>query len=151
MDGKVKDKDKGSNGFRLTAIDHLVLRSAQPESLIAFYCEQLKCHLERQLPEYGLSQLRAGTALIDIIDTNSPMGQAGGPAPSAQGNNLDHFCLRFEGISAAELAQELRQQGIAIEEPETRYGAQGSGPSVYLKDPDGNQLELRAEQDFEVS
>ena len=33
--------------------------------------------------------------------------------------------------------------GIAFEPPETRYGADGYGPSIYVTDPEGNRVELK--------
>jgi hypothetical protein len=32
---------------------------------------------------------------------------------------------------------------VACDEFTTRYGAEGFGPSAYIKDPDGNTIELR--------
>ncbi len=33
--------------------------------------------------------------------------------------------------------------GVAVGELATRYGAEGSGPSLYIHDPDGNTVELK--------
>ena len=132
--------------IRIAAIDHLVLRTPQPAEMIRFYCEVLGCSLERTLPDdIGLSQLRAGNALIDLVSIDSKLGRAGGPAPAEKGNNLDHFCLQIEPFDESELLDYLSQHGIETGAFDTRYGAQGFGPSLYIRDPDGNTIELKAQ------
>jgi glyoxylase I family protein len=137
----------GGDMIRIRSIDHIVLRTARLEEMIEFYCMVLGCTVERTLPdEIGLSQLRAGDALIDIITTEGQLGRAGGGVPAQTGNNLDHFCLQIEPFQEAELLQYLSEHDIHSDGFETRYGAQGFGPSIYIKDPDGNTIELKAQQ-----
>jgi catechol 2,3-dioxygenase-like lactoylglutathione lyase family enzyme len=63
--------------------------------------------------------------------------------PGRAANNLDHFCLQLEQLGQHELRSWLESHGVACGEFETRYGAAGFGPSVYVADPDGNTVELR--------
>lgn len=127
------------------AIDHIVLRTDRYAELIDFYCEVLGCSLERATSEeFGLTQLRAGSALIDIVDVNGELGAVGGPAPGDTGNNVDHFCLQIEPLSENDVQAYLRKCGVEAGEFEDRYGAQGMGRSIYLKDPAGNTVELRS-------
>ena len=127
------------------AIDHIVLRSARYRELIEFYCNVIGCTLERETTaEFGLTQLRAGNALIDIVDVNGKLGKTGGAAPGPTGNNLDHFCLQIEAFDEAELIAFLRSQGVDCGEFHERYGARGMGRSLYISDTDGNTVELRA-------
>jgi len=127
------------------AIDHLVLRTARYRELIDFYCDVIGCRLERETSaEFGLTQLRAGNALIDIVDVNGELGKTGGAAPGPTGNNLDHFCLQIEARDEAELIAYLQSLGIDCAEFHERYGAQGMGRSLYIRDIDGNTVELRA-------
>lgn len=127
------------------AIDHIVLRTEQYQALVDFYCEVIGCVVERVLPEeIGLTQLRAGSSLIDIVNVNAELGKAGGPAPQSTGNNLDHFCLQIEQFDERELTAYLQGKGVEVGEFEERYGAQGMGRSLYLKDISGNNIELRA-------
>ena len=131
--------------IRILAIDHIVLRTERVKEMVDFYCKVLGCTLERILPEEtGLSQLRAGEALIDIVGVHSELGRKGGEAPSATGNNMDHFCLQIDPFEENELLEFLAGHGVDHSNFETRYGAQGFGPSVYIKDPDGNTVELKA-------
>lgn len=127
------------------AIDHIVLRTDRYRELIAFYCDIIGCSLERETsPEFGLTQLRAGNALIDIVDVNGELGKKGGPAPSASGNNLDHFCLQIEAFDESELVEYLHSHGIECGEFHERYGAEGMGRSLYISDVAGNTVELRS-------
>ena len=109
-----------------------------------FYQEVLGCSIERQTtPETGLTQLRAGDALIDIVAVDSELGRAGGGPPGRTENNIDHFCLQIEAMSEDKLHAWLEAHGVIRGEFETRYGANGFGPSIYIQDPDGNTIELR--------
>lgn len=127
------------------AIDHLVLRTNRYQELIDFYCNILGCVIERQTTkELGLTQLRAGNSLIDIIDVNRELGQQGGPAPGAMGHNVDHFCLQIEPFDEQELKHYLKNHGVDVSDFQERYGAQGMGRSIYIKDLAGNTVELRS-------
>ncbi len=134
--------------IRVRAIDHIVLRTAHLADMVDFYSRVLGCAVERTLPEeVGLYQLRAGSSLIDIVAVNSELGRHGGGPPTAGQNNLDHFCLQIDSFEQQELLDWLSQQEIEAGEFEIRYGAQGFGPSVYIRDPDGNMVELKAIND----
>lgn len=127
------------------AIDHIVLRTDRYQELIAFYCEVVGCTFERATSrEFGLTQLRAGNALIDIVDVKGKIGETGGPAPSEKGNNVDHFCLLVEPFDERDLKAYLIKQGVECGEFQDRYGAQGMGRSIYIKDLIGNTVELRS-------
>lgn len=127
------------------AIDHIVLRTDRYQELIDFYCNVIHCTFERaSSDELGLTQLRAGNALIDIVDVNGKIGQSGGPAPQETGNNVDHFCLQIEPFEEHELQTYLEGCGVVCGEFQDRYGAQGMGRSIYIKDIAGNNLELRS-------
>ncbi|MCH4564841.1 VOC family protein [Halomonas sp. EGI 63088] len=128
---------------RITGLDHLVLRVTDLDAMLRFYCEALGCEIERRNDDLGLIQLRAGTALIDLVPVESELGRRGGPAPGSAGRNLDHFCLRVDPFDAAAIRAELAPFGIEVGEEKTRYGAEGSGPSLYLSDPMGNTVELK--------
>lgn len=127
------------------SIDHIVLRTDRYQELIAFYCNVIGCSLERETSaKFGLTQLRAGNSLIDIVDVNGTLGKSGGVAPQEKGNNLDHFCLQIEAFEEHELKAYLDECGVEYSEFQDRYGAQGMGRSIYLKDIAGNNIELRS-------
>jgi catechol 2,3-dioxygenase-like lactoylglutathione lyase family enzyme len=124
-------------------IDHLVLRVADLERMLRFYCDALGCTVERRQDDLGLVQLRAGRSLIDLVPVSGKLGRAGGAAPGAQGRNLDHFCLRVEPFDEAGIRAHLGAHGIQAGPVESRCGAEGLGPSIYLTDPEGNVVELK--------
>jgi catechol 2,3-dioxygenase-like lactoylglutathione lyase family enzyme len=129
--------------FALLGLDHVVIRARDPARLERFYCSALGCRIERRQEEIGLTQLRAGRSLIDLIDVAGPLGAAGGAAPRIEARNLDHFCLRIEPFEEAAIRQHLDRHGVDAGAVESRYGAEGEGPSIYVKDPEGNEVELK--------
>jgi glyoxylase I family protein len=129
--------------FGIKALDHVVLRYRDVALGARFYCDVLGCTVEKARPEIGLTQLRAGTSLIDLIDMASEVGRAGGAAPGKEARNLDHFCLRVEPWDAPAIARHLAAHGVEAGEVASRFGADGQGPSIYLYDPEGNQVELK--------
>ncbi|MDE2454887.1 MAG: VOC family protein [Burkholderiales bacterium] len=124
-------------------IDHLVLRVVDAAAMERFYCEVLGCSVERRQDAIGLIQLRAGRSLLDLVPVEGELGRAGGAAPGREGRNLDHFCLRVEPFDEAAIRAHLAAHGVEAGPLEARYGAEGSGPSMYLADPQGNVVELK--------
>jgi len=123
-------------------LDHLVIRCADLPSMQHFYGTVLGCALESALEEQGLYQYRAGTALIDLVDIGKPIGK--GPPPDPERRNMAHFCLRIEDGDWDKIIVHFRENGIDIDdEPGRRYGADGYGQSLYLRDPEGNEVELK--------
>jgi catechol 2,3-dioxygenase-like lactoylglutathione lyase family enzyme len=129
--------------MRVLGLDHVVLRVADAARSLRFYGEALGCAEERRDDELGLIQLRAGTSLIDLVPLDSRLGRAGGAPPGSEGHNQDHFCLRVAPFDAEALCDRLRRVGAEPGPVERRYGAEGFGPSLYVRDPDGNMVELK--------
>jgi catechol 2,3-dioxygenase-like lactoylglutathione lyase family enzyme len=132
--------------FRIREIDHLVLRVSDLDKMMQFYCTALGCTVERRQDAIGLVQLRVGRSLLDLVPVDGKLGRAGGAAPGAGGRNLDHFCFRIEPFDEAAIRSRLREHGISPGPVETRYGAEGEGPSMYVTDPEGNVVELKGPQ-----
>ncbi len=132
--------------LEVAGIDHIVLRTTKLKDMLEFYCNVLGCTVERETTiEMGLTQLRAGSALIDLVTVDSDLGRMGGGAPTESENNLDHFCLQLKPISEIEIEKHLSEHGINEGSFHDRYGAQGVGKSIYIKDPEGNTVELRSQ------
>ena len=128
----------------LLGLDHVVLRTDNLDAMQAFYVDVLHCTVERDvLDELGLLQLRAGNALIDLVMVDSELGRIGGGKPTKTENNMDHLCLQIEPMDETAIIAHLRAHDVEFEPFAERYGAQGFGRSVYLKDPDGNTVELK--------
>ncbi len=129
--------------FKIKHIDHLVLRVVDVNLMMKFYMDVLGCGLEKVQEEIGLYQLRAGTSLIDLVTVDGKLGKMGGAAPGPDGRNLDHLCLRVEPFDGEAILGYLRDRGYDAGQVESRYGAEGEGPSVYVEDPEGNVVELK--------
>jgi len=124
-------------------LDHVVLRVTDLDRARNFYCDVLGCRVEVFQKKVGLLQLRAGDSLIDLVPIDGQLGRMGGAPPGAEARNMDHFCLRVKPFDAGAIMTHLRMNGVDPGNVEQRYGAEGMGPSIYLKDPDGNVVELK--------
>lgn len=125
----------------IKGIDHIVLPVADIDRALAFYHGVLGLSVEREA-EFRAGQIGFPSVRIDerfVIDLfprqeNTPTG----------GQNLDHFCLVTDTDDLEPVVAELGRHNIPIARgPIERWGAQGMAMSVYLHDPDGNQVEIR--------
>ena len=123
--------------FHVERIDHVVLRARDVAAMVRFYQQALGFKVERTLDRIGLVQLRAGASLLDVVPA-----QQGRTAP-ADAPNMDHLCFRIEPFDRDAIVTRLAPLGISVGETVERYGAEGTGPSVYFHDPEGNQIELK--------
>lgn len=119
--------------LRIVSLDHIVLNVADVERSLGFYCGTLGLapvrveEWRRGEAPFPSARVDAGT-IIDLV------------AGRREGENLDHFCLVVEGdLAAAAAAGDLE----VVQGPGQRFGARGSGTSLYVRDPDGNTVELR--------
>ncbi len=129
--------------FAIAGLDHVVLRVRGVDAMVRFYRDVLGCPVEKEQEAFGLVQMRAGGALIDLVDADGPLGRKGGGALDAAARNLDHFCLRIDPWDEAAILAHLAAAGVTVGETGTRYGAEGYGPSIYVSDPEGNVVELK--------
>jgi catechol 2,3-dioxygenase-like lactoylglutathione lyase family enzyme len=127
----------------VAGFDHIVLRVRDRERMIGFYRDVLGLAVDRDRPELGLTHIRAGDDLIDLVTVDGPLGRAGGAAPGDEARNLDHFCLRVRPFDEAAIRAHLAIHGVEIEAEGDRYGADGDGMSLYIRDPEGNTVELK--------
>jgi catechol 2,3-dioxygenase-like lactoylglutathione lyase family enzyme len=127
--------------LRIVEMDHIVLSVRDVETALAFYTGILGLESER------LDEFRAGKVgfpsvrinehtLIDLVQVE----KRDGPAV----RNLDHFCLVSDSIDLGELSAELKSRGVVVvREPVSRWGARGQATSIYIQDPDANEIEIR--------
>jgi len=127
----------------IRTIDHVVVRAVDLWKMIDFYRDVLGCRLEKEPGEAGLAQLRAGGSLIDILDVGGPLDRKVGRAPDPTAPNMDHLCVQVDPWDLDEIRAHLTAHGVAVGDPVIRYGALGSGPSLYIEDPEGNRVELK--------
>ncbi len=128
--------------YRLGGIDHVVIRARDIEAMLGFYRDVLGCPVAKHNEPLGLWHLDAGGSMIDLVDMNGKAGSRGGPPPGP-GRNVDHVAIRVEPFDADAILAHFAAHGIAAEAPATRFGAEGDGPSIYLRDPEGNGVELK--------
>ncbi len=129
--------------IKLRDIDHIVLRVRDLDAMMGFYTQVLGCTIEKRQEAIGLIQLRAGASLVDLVPVDGKLGKMGGAAPGKEGRNVDHFCFRVDDFNEQEILAWLESHGVQAGPAESRYGAEGEGPSIYVNDPEGNTVELK--------
>lgn len=119
--------------FHVERIDHVVIRVRDLAAMVRFYEQALGFRVERTIDRLNLVQMRAGASMLDLIQGERP----------ADGGNMDHLCFRIAPFDRDAISSHLSPLGIEIGEAVERYGAEGTGLSVYFDDPEGNQIELK--------
>jgi glyoxylase I family protein len=132
-----------SHPIAVTGFDHIVLRVRDKARMLGFYCDVLGLAVDRDRPEIGLTHVRAGPQMIDLVTLDGPLGRMGGQGPGAEGRNLDHFALQVRPFDEAAIRAHLAAHGVEVVEEGQRYGADGTGFSLYIRDPEGNAVELK--------
>ena len=121
--------------FKPLGFDHVVLRVRDQAVSQRFYVDVLGCTVARVNERISLIHLRFGDQLIDLVP---------GSAPAPDGAGMDHLCLSIQCDDVGKLADELVRRGVTLDgKVSDRFGAYGSGPSVYIRDPDGYRVELK--------
>ena len=133
-----------NNPIQIAGFDHVVLRIRDKAAMLAFYKGVLGLSVDRDRPELGLTHVRAGLQMIDLITIDGPLGRAGGAGPGAEARNLDHFALQVRPFDEAAIRAHLAAHGVPIIDEGDRYGAEGDGLSLYVHDPEGNTVELKS-------
>ncbi|MGQ0660307.1 VOC family protein [Sphingosinicella sp.] len=128
--------------FAVAGLDHVVLLVDDMAAAQHFYREVVGCTVERDMPQYGMAQLRAGAALIDLVDIGSEAGAWARPEVTG-GRNVDHVALDTGDWDEAAMRAHLAAHDIEIVEEGLRGGAKDEDLSFYVRDPAGNQIELK--------
>ena len=122
--------------LKVAELDHVVLRCRDQKRALDFYTRILGLREERRIDQIGLIQLRAGRSMIDLVPATHPRIE--------DALNVDHVCLAIEARDLREVVSYLREHSIEVMgEPAMRYGAHGQGLSIYIRDPEGNVVELK--------
>jgi glyoxylase I family protein len=139
---KLVERMRSSGGIemgvqlKITELDHIVLRCRNQERMLDFYQRVLGLREERRITQIGLIQLRAGSSMIDLIPAVEPRIESG--------TNVDHFCVGIDSDDLNTIVNYLRTNSVEVlGEPAMRYGARGMGNSIYIRDPEGNVIELK--------
>ena len=122
-----------SRSFEPLGLDHVVLHVRDQAVSERFYVDVLGCTLDHVNKSISLVQLRFGEHLIDLL-----------PGERGEGGGLDHFCLSIRCDDLGPVRDALRERGVTVDgDVVQRRGAFGSGPSLYIQDPDGYRIELK--------
>lgn len=129
--------------IHIQGFDHIVLRVRDKDAMLGFYRDVLGLEVDRDRPDLGLTHIRAGSQIIDLVTLDGPLGRTGGAGPRTEGRNLDHFALQVRPFDEAAIRAHLAAHGVGVVEEGRRYGADGEGFSLYVRDPEGNTVELK--------
>jgi catechol 2,3-dioxygenase-like lactoylglutathione lyase family enzyme len=128
--------------FIYKGFDHIALVTKKLAAMKSFYTESLGLTLEQEgkvKAGYYVVTLRAGDALLDLFEA-SPTN----PAPLANLSE-EHFCLCATGSSIYDVIATLKRKGLDPSQAEVNNGAKGKGLSTWVRDPDGNKVEIKVD------
>lgn len=124
--------------INVTGFDHLSLTCRCIAETRRFYESVLGFRVSSEMPQWGMTEIRAGDAHIVLVDAESREG-AWAISPQGRGENVHHFCVRLTAFDEAALRRTLADAKIEIEE-ESLEDDEGA---FYIRDPEGNYVELR--------
>ena len=120
--------------MRVKELDHIVLNVADIERSLDWYCNRLGLSPDR------VEEWRGGGAPFPSVRINDGCIIDLFAEPP-QGENMNHLCLVVDPDDLGGITPEAGFD--VLEGPVSRWGARGPGLSVYVRDPDGNTVELR--------
>jgi catechol 2,3-dioxygenase-like lactoylglutathione lyase family enzyme len=129
---------------RVIGLDHVVFRVADVERSLAFYTGTLG------LAPVRVDEWRAGEVLFPSVRVDAhtiidifprELARDDGSSDAAVARNVDHVCLVLEPCDLAALAASGTFDVVGG--PAELFGARGQGQGLYVRDPDGNVVELR--------
>lgn len=157
--------------FELKRLDHVVIRCHNYKEMFEFYTQVLGCTIDKpaDVNRFGgaLTHLRAGDAMIDLLSYDeSALTEEGRQAVmkmhgggegvrqidkslsdiacfKAEMSTMDHLCIRASPFDEKMIVEFMNEMGVNVIDSGHRYGSEGIGPSVYVKDPEGNVVELK--------
>jgi catechol 2,3-dioxygenase-like lactoylglutathione lyase family enzyme len=122
--------------LRVTGVDHLVLTVTDVERTVAFYervlgMEPVTFQRDRRALAFGTSKINLHRAGDEVR-----------PRAAEPTVGSADLCLVTD-VPQQRVVEHLAACGVAVEEgPVPRTGARGAMTSTYLRDPDGNLIEI---------
>jgi catechol 2,3-dioxygenase-like lactoylglutathione lyase family enzyme len=128
--------------FSYKGFDHIAIVTRNLAAMKTFYGQGLGLTVEQESKAkagYSVVTLRAGDAVLDLLEAGPT-----NPAPPA---NLSegHFCLCAAGSSIYDVIATLKRKGLDPTQAEVNNGARGKGLSTFVRDPDGNKVEIKVD------
>ncbi len=120
--------------LHVVGLDHVVLDVADVERSLAFYCGELG------LEPVRVERVAPGRGPVPVGARRRPDHPRSARRPRT-GVNADHLCLVVEPVDLDAIRASGRFE--VVDGPAIRFGARGNGTSLYVRDPDGNTVELR--------
>jgi catechol 2,3-dioxygenase-like lactoylglutathione lyase family enzyme len=128
--------------FTYKGFDHIALVTKHLEAMKTFYSEGLGLAVEQESKAkagYTVVTLRIGDAVLDLCEAGPT-----NPAPPANLSE-EHFCLCAAGSSIYDVIATLKRRGLEPTQAEVNNGARGKGLSIFVRDPDGNKVEIKVD------
>ena len=126
--------------MKVSGLDHLVLTVADIDQTVAFYSTVLGMEAKAFTPADGTKRwaLKFGVQKINLHHAGHEF------EPKAERPTAGSADLCFlSDVSITDWLAHLNNQGVeVVEGPVQRTGATGAILSIYLRDPDGNLLEI---------
>ena len=131
----MSDEPATEPAVRVVGHDHVVFIVADPERSLAGSRDELGLRPEREAEwragAVPFLSLRVDDATVIDLFAGDPSGQ-----------NVDHVSMRVaDEVDLAAVAASGRFEVVAG--PMRIWGAQGHGTGIYVRDPDGNTIELK--------
>ena len=118
--------------MKVVGLDHVVVNSPDVERSLAWYSDVLG------LEPMNVDAWRRGDVFFPSVRLNAMTIIDIFPAERT-GENVNHLCVVIEDADLDALAEQF-PDGHRVD---SNFGAQGSGASLYVHDPDGNTIELK--------
>jgi len=135
-------------------MDHIVLNVDDDESMISFYCDVMMLAPER-LEEYRDNKVPFPSVRLNsdtIIDLFPKKFWKTTTHNESGRTNMNHFCISLSKMAWVQLSERLEANNVHIDEgPVERWGAHGTGTSIYFKDPEDNVIEARYYENHDIS
>ena len=122
--------------LHVRALDHVVLNCADVEASLRWYCDELG------LEPVRVEEWRTGAAPFPSvrIDAHTIIDLV---AARRTGVNVDHLCVVVDPVDLRALAASGGFDVVGDGPVRGLFGARGYATSLYVRDPDGNTVELR--------
>lgn len=131
--------------FTIREMDHIVINVKDMDTVLDFYTQILGLEAER-LAEFRQGKVPFPSVRVNhdtVIDFFPASAEAAAGEKMALAS-LNHFCLVVDKADMPQVIQHLQQHGVTIEQgPVPRWGAHGTGMSIYFYDPEQRQIEIR--------